>query len=575
VSRGRIVLHVDVPAGAPFPVRIDPLVQNGALLEGEGGKSLSGRHVAMAADGDTLLITSTEQRENANIWVFVRSGSTWRQQGEPLKVPTEVKVPAEPFALALSGDGNTAVVGVDSEIGSAWVFTRSGETWSAGQELVNPPPVTLDGFGLSVALSGDGETALVGARGYNQESIPGGVYVFARSGEAWTQQGQELTGSEDTGDEFGSSVALSADGDTALIGGDDGSGPAHASHIGAAWVFTRSGQTWTQQGGKLQGTGEVGKTINFGAQVALSADGDTALISGPFDDDEAGAVWVFTRSGQTWAQQGQKLTGRPIEHASFGESVALSEDGNTALISSYYSGAELFTRSGETWSQHGEFLSSSDERLEPYKAAMSGDAHTVLLGRAVLEFEAGEPTSVPHWNTKGVRITSYRNVHISDTGSLTLHLGSGASVTCATKGKGEVWNPSGGGPGRGELGGPGKESGPPATEFHGCHAIGTVCAAKEKVAVEPETSWETRLFGGAPVRDEIPDVELDVMCVKSKVATPVDVLTGTLMPEVGENALTFGPGSGELAESPSGHATLTGTMKVKGKNAPDLSVSAP
>ena len=125
------------------------------------------------------------------------------------------------------------------------------------------------------------------------------------------------------------------------------------------------------------------------------------------------------------------------------------------------------------------------------------------------------------------------------------------------------------------MSGPDKESGPPATEFHGCHATGAVCANKEKVAVEPETNWETRLLGGTPIRDEIPGVELDVMCVKNKVATPIDMLTGTLAPEVGEDALVFGPGSGELAESPSGHATITGTMKVKGKKAPDLSATAP
>ena len=576
LAPGRIVLHVDV-AGARFPVRIDPLVQNGGLLEGEGEKALSGRRVALSADGDTLLITGREQDARGDIWVFVRSGATWRQQGEPLKVPVEVKVPAAVFGLALSADGDTAVVGVSAEpLGSAWVFTRSGETWSAGQELAGANRVARDGFGSSVALSSDGQTALVGAGGENFESIKGGVYVFTRSGETWSQQGEELEGSENTGDEFVSSVALSANGDTALVGGIKGSGPAHAKHIGAAWVFTRSGQTWTQQGGKLEGSGEVGNTVNFGTTVALSGDGDTALVSGPSDDGEAGAVWVFTRSGQTWSQQGQKLTGAPVEEGSFGESLALSEDGNTALIAGYLDGAELFTRSGETWSPHGEDLASTQETtLEPYGVALSGDAHTALLGRGVLEFEAGEPLSFPHWDSKGVRTSSTRNVLVSTSGSMTLHLGGGQSITCATKGKGEIVNATGGGAGLGALEGPSKEKGPPATEFKGCHATAPVCAAKEKVAVEPQSYWNTRLLAGTPIRDEIPNVELDVICIKNKVPTPVIVLTGTLTPEVGAGVLVFGPGSGELEESPSGHATLTGTMKIKGKGAPDLSASAP
>ncbi len=211
VAGGRIVLNIDVPRGAEFPLRIDPLIQNGALLEGEGEDPLSGRHVALSADGDTLLITGREQSQRGDVWVFVRSGSTWIQQGEPLKIPTEVKVPAEVGALALSGDGNTAVAGVSAEpAGSAWVFTRSGETWSAGRELVDGDRVANDGFGSTVALSADGETALVGASGNNFDSVQGGVYAFSRSGETWSQQGEELTGSESTGDEFGSSVALSA-----------------------------------------------------------------------------------------------------------------------------------------------------------------------------------------------------------------------------------------------------------------------------------------------------------------------------------------------------------------------------
>ena len=90
---------------------------------------------------------------------------------------------------------------------------------------------------------------------------------------------------------------------TALIGGPDDN-----SLVGAAWVFTRSGATWTQQGPKLTGSDETGAG-EFGTSVALSADGNTALIGGPSDNDRLGAAWVFTRSGSTWTQQGAKLTG--------------------------------------------------------------------------------------------------------------------------------------------------------------------------------------------------------------------------------------------------------------------------
>ena len=101
----------------------------------------------------------------------------------------------------------------------------------------------------------------------------------------------------------GCSVALSADGNTAIVGG-----PNDNSGIGAAWVFTRSGGVWTQQGIKLVGTGAIG-AAGQGNSVALSADGNTAIVGGPGDNSDTGAAWVFTRSGGVWTQQGSKLVG--------------------------------------------------------------------------------------------------------------------------------------------------------------------------------------------------------------------------------------------------------------------------
>src|SRR5207302_6538509 len=113
----------------------------------------------------------------------------------------------------------------------------------------------------------------------------------------------KLTGSGEVGEgHVGFSVALSADGNTALVGG-----LADNSETGAAWVFVRSEGSWSQQGSKLTGGGEVGRGL-FGYSVALSADGNTGLIGGRADNSGIGAVWVFTRSGSTWEQAGAKLT---------------------------------------------------------------------------------------------------------------------------------------------------------------------------------------------------------------------------------------------------------------------------
>src|SRR5262249_13407643 len=120
----------------------------------------------------------------------------------------------------------------------------------------------------------------------------------------YSQQGSKLVGNGALGlASQGWSVALSGDGNTAIVGG-----PGDNSKAGAVWVFTPSGGVWAQQGSKLVGTGAVGNA-NQGTSVALSGDGNTAIVGGWADNSRAGAVWVFTRSAGVWSQQGSKLVG--------------------------------------------------------------------------------------------------------------------------------------------------------------------------------------------------------------------------------------------------------------------------
>jgi hypothetical protein len=154
--------------------------------------------------------------------------------------------------------------------------------------------------GLSVALSGDGNTAIVG--GPTDTTNAGAAWVFIRSGGTWSQQAKLFGNGAVGAAQQGTSVALSADGNTAIVGG-----PNDTSNAGAAWVFTRSGGTWSQQGNKLVGSGAIGSAFQ-GGSVTLSADGNTAVVGGPQDNSFAGAAWVFTRSGGTWNQEA-KLVG--------------------------------------------------------------------------------------------------------------------------------------------------------------------------------------------------------------------------------------------------------------------------
>jgi hypothetical protein len=412
----RLLVVVDT-SRAHYPLRIDPLVQQAELKGGEEtGNARLGFSVALSSDGNTALVGGmTDNSFKGAAWVFTRSGSTWTQQGPKLTGSEEIGASEFGGSVTLSSDGNTALIGGEADnasvgnagVGAAWVFTRSGSAWTQqGPKLTGgAEEIGAGRFGDAVALSSDGNTALIGA-GRDNSNI-GAVWAFARSGSTWTQQGPKLTGSGESGGAvFGSAIALSAEGNTALIGGGGDNGP---SGIGAVWVFTRSGSTWTQQGPKFTGSEEIGEP-GFGYSVALSSDGNTALIGGPEDNKEVGAAWVFTRSGSSYTQQGPKLTGGgEIGSGRFGVAVKLSSDGNTALIggprdNNVVGAAWVFTRSGPSWTQQGSKLTASGE-VGPegrfgYSVALSSLANTALIGSpddhagigAAWVFVGSEPT---------------------------------------------------------------------------------------------------------------------------------------------------------------------------------------
>jgi hypothetical protein len=343
------------PASAQFTQQGPKLVGSGPIGAAEQGIS-----VALSADGSTAILGGPGDNSDAGAaWVFGQSGGVWIQQGSKQVGGGAVGAALQGTSVALSADGTTAIVGGPSDnsnAGAAWVFTLGGSV-----ELPLGSGAVGAAFqGASVALSADGTTTIVG--GNNDNSNAGAVWVFTQSGGAWTQQGPKLFGGGAVGAaEQGYSVALSADGNTAIVGG-----PFDNSNAGAAWVFTRSSGVWTPGGTKLPlGTGAVG-AAQQGHSVALSADGNTAIVGGRLDNSHAGAAWVFTRSGGVWSQQGQKLVGAGYSGQSEqGFSVALSADGNIALVggptdNSSAGAAWVFTRSGGgVWTQQGPKLFGS------------------------------------------------------------------------------------------------------------------------------------------------------------------------------------------------------------------------
>jgi hypothetical protein len=317
------------------------------------------------------------------------------ERGEALRPTGEAGEGHFGVSLALSGDGSTALVGAPGDAGlagSVWVFVRAGSTWSQqGPPLSVAEPSSEEGcvrevaecrFGSSVALSADGNTALIGAPRVNGQA--GRAFVFMRSGSTWSLAQELAGGAEEKGKgRFGRSVALSAAGDTALVGS-----PTDQGDRGSVWVFTRTGSTFSQQGPKLAGGEEEGEGY-LGRSVAMSADGNTALVGAPGDSHRLGAAWVFARAGGLWTQQGPKLQGgEESGQGRFGHSVAISADASTALIGGYsdasgVGAAWAFTYSGTAWLEQGAKLTAGDESGPSgfgYSTALSADGNLALLG---------------------------------------------------------------------------------------------------------------------------------------------------------------------------------------------------
>jgi len=375
LQHGRLLIRVS-DRHARYPVTIDPFIQQGHKLTANDttfpDRTVQGISVAMSQDGSTLLVGGTGEGVTGAAWVFANAGGVWSQQGGKL-TPNNASPPPMGNSLfgttvALSRDGSTALIGApddengganagtpEFQAGAVWVFVRSGNTWSQHARLL-PGDATINPgeggsqFGASLALSGDGGTALIG--GWADNHFAGAVWIFSTTG---TQIGAKLAPPVDAGTTpaFGKAVAVSDDGSTALIAGTD---------RGEVWAYARSGNTFVQQSSRLtprDGSNPTGGG-SFGSALALSQNGNTALIGGSGDGNQNGAAWVFTRSGTTWSQPGPKLTPSDETNAPtpgrFGTSVALSADGNTALIgapidSDSEGAAWTFIRAGASWVQ--------------------------------------------------------------------------------------------------------------------------------------------------------------------------------------------------------------------------------
>jgi hypothetical protein len=381
-------------------LRLGPKLGEGA----EGGESGAPTSVALSSNGDTALVGAPDAAGGVgSVAVFTRSGSNWIQQGPALAGNGEVGQGGFGWSVALSADGAVALIGGLTDgaphegqccaTGAVWVFTRTGSTWTQqGPKLTDGHAGGAGEFGSSVALSSRGAAALIGARAFGRA---GAAWMFTHTRSGW-RRGVELTSrSASPHADFGTSVVLSSDGRTALVGGDQNTGG------GAAWIFTRrQHSTRIHQDAKLLGQG-IGPFVSFGGAVALSSAGTTALVGAGGEDREQGAAWIFERSGSSWLRRKKLTAGGERGLGNFGQSVALSSNGKIALIGSFMEegiglsrtgAAWLFSGSGSSWTRRQDRIdapsASGEDGLFGESLALSGSGATALVG---VEVDNGGP----------------------------------------------------------------------------------------------------------------------------------------------------------------------------------------
>ena len=364
--RGAVVALVIDDVTVAYPVRVDPLVwvQEAAITETSAPPSGYGVNV-VAVDGTTAILGWDTAYMYAAYGpgaalIYTRSGTTWFQQAALTPIDGGT---GGGFGCSMAVSGDIAIVGaLDYQVatggnqGAAFIFVRSGATWTQQAELAAIDGATGDGFGSAVAVSGG--TAIVGApkHGVDGGAGQGAAYVFVQSGTTWTQQA-ELTASDGAvGGSFGYSVSIS--GRTAIVGAFGYLRPPPA----AAYIFVQDGTTWTQQAELTASDGAAAD--GFGSSVAVS-DG-TAIVGAPGHsvdgNGDQGAAYVFVQSGTRWNQQAE-ITEGDQGSLGFGSSVSIGRSvvvvgasGDMGLGAAY-----IFVQNGTGWTEQAEFASGGSD----------------------------------------------------------------------------------------------------------------------------------------------------------------------------------------------------------------------
>jgi hypothetical protein len=394
---------------------------------------------AVALDGDTAVVGVPHPGaggQSGRVVVYRRTSGVWALEANLAPLDG---APGNYCGWSVALQGDTLVagaiyadVGAQSGVGAAYVFRRTGTTWTQEQKLVASDPLQGAEFGYSVGISGS--TIVVGApqATYASQGGRGAAYIFEFDGLAWSQT-QKLAGSGTTfGARNGSSVAI--DGARLVIGARTTWEDAGATiGTGSGWVFVKSGASWVEQQ-KLQSTSYVAWAL-LGASCAI--DGNRIVLGAEGEESNKGAAYVFDLVGGTW-QQKARLTGANTDASDFfGRGVAVS--GNRIVVGApnYDSSTpqgngvvKLFDFDGATWTERVELLGNPMYVGDTLGDACAIQGDLVVGGSPSLAF--GQLGRVWMWNIDPPVTTTYCTAKTTSNGCVPAIAASGVpSVSSA------------------------------------------------------------------------------------------------------------------------------------------------
>jgi hypothetical protein len=375
----------------------------GVDIDGEAAGDGSGRSVAMSADGETVIIASPFNDGSGTLAgharIFDWDGTSWVQRGAD--IDGDAPFDQSGWSVGMSADGDTVIIGApfnegpEGSAGQARIFDWDAASTSWVQRGADiDSEARADQFGISVGITPDGDTVIVGARLNDDNGTSAGhtrIFDWDATSTSWVQRGADIDG-EAAGDRSGTSVGISDDGGTVIIGAPENAGAVGTAGHARIFDWDATGTSWVQRGSDIDGDVTFGQT---GWSVGMSGDGETVIIGARLNDGNgtsAGNARIFDwdATSTSWVQRGADIDGEAADDQS-GTSVGMSTDGDTVIVGAPDNGGNG-ARAGHarildwdatstSWVQRGADIDgeAAGDR-SGFSVGMSDDGDTVVIG---------------------------------------------------------------------------------------------------------------------------------------------------------------------------------------------------